>query len=191
MKRLVLILCGITLFFISCQKELSGPNNSTDPPVTPPVTPPTTNNYYIRFKLDGIAKEYLIEDTAAISLNRPLGNRLDIQGFKSPSDDDYEGIGFAVYFEGTYPQARIYSSDNDLIFFAYSPNDPDLVYSAGFKTPPTADTVVITKIGNGEVSGTFKATVYITQTDGNGTVLGVGDEFKKITNGEFKVPMAK
>ncbi|WP_336518228.1 hypothetical protein [Pollutibacter soli] len=189
MKRLTLILCGIIFFFISCQKEFTGPDNATDPPVTPPVTPRTTS-YYIRFKLDGAAKEYLIDDTAAISVS-PLGNRLDIQGYKSPSDDDYEGIGFAVYFEGTTPPARTYTSDADLIFFAYSPNDPDLIYSAGFKTPPTADTVVITKIGNGEVSGTFKATVYITQTDGNGSVTGVGDEYKKITNGEFKVPMAK
>ncbi len=193
MKSLLLALCTLSLFFVSCQKELSGPGNTVDPPVVPPVVPPTTSNWFIKFKVDGVAKEYKFEDTSAITMNTILGNRLDIQGYANEKEDDYEGLALAVYFDGQTLSPGIYTSENDMIFTVYNPNHPTIVYSAGFllTAPPTPDTIAITKISNGEVTGTFRSTIYITETDGNGSVLNVGEDFKTITNGEFRVPLIK
>jgi hypothetical protein len=181
MKPFLFVLTLICLSLISCQKELSLSEEDDN----------SNSSYYIKFKLEGVAKKFIYEDSAAITMNALPGfNRLDIQGFASDDDDDLEGIGFGINFTTSTLSPGTYTEPNDLVLVVYSPNDPTLVYSGGLHASPvTPTTITINTITSKEVTGTFQCTGYKTITDGNGNIISVEDEYKTITEGEFKVPM--
>lgn len=105
-------------------------------------------------------------------------------------NNDLEGIGLGINFTTSSINTGTYTQPNDLVLVAYSPNDPALVYTGGLHTSPVMPaTITIDTITSKVVIGTFQCTAYKTITDGNGNILSVEDEYKTITEGEFKVPI--
>lgn len=189
MKKIFLLLSFPVLVCFSlssCQKEISydaatggggggGGGGST---------------YYIKFKKDGVQKNFTSATMAKITDFTGTGViGLNLIASENVTSGSLEGINIGINFSnGTQPRTGIFREDDVSLDYVmvgvYNPNSTTIVYGAGIFTPTAKPLVVniLTKTAT-EMTGTFEGAFYKTDIVA-GTITA---ENVLLTEGEFKL----
>ena len=183
----LLLLTGI--LFSSCQKEISW-DGFVDPGGGGGGTGGGgSSTYYIRFKKDGVQKEFTAAAMAKIT-NFGAAGFIGLNLVANQSLSSLEGLNIgANFFNGTSPAVGVYTendpSTNYLVAGVYNPNSTTIVYGAGIYFPSAKPLVIrILTMTATEMTGTFEGAFY--KTDVASGSLPTGEHFL-FTEGQFKL----
>ena len=162
MKRFLSALLGIALLGVGCTKETSLENN-------------IDRNYYVRFSVDGEAREYT-ENVLALRSNDNGLQRVTVQGLADLSANP-AGLALLVaqpdpIVAQTYPE--VLGSESPAMLLRETTG---VEYTNLFMTTASGIEIVINDINTATIRGTFK-----------GTVADLNGEEKEITEGTFYAP---
>lgn len=192
MKRLILYLLPLALLFSACTKEKSTEFNDNNPGTGGPGTGgpgtggPGGSGYFLRCKIDGVAKNYSAL-VLALKMNIPGGGvSCSVSGHLVANGTNFEGMGFEI--NTNVPLAAgTYSDDaggtDYALGAAYNPNSQTIVFGNLFTSPTDPFKVVITSLSNTEIAGTFKGTLYQIDVSNPGAP---NPPTKVVSEGEFK-----
>lgn len=188
MKRITAVIF-LSISFFACSKEKSLEGGGT--PVTGGGTGGggSTSNYYIKAKIDGVAKTYT---NVPMATTIATGGSSVVNFTAGSGGISLEGISLAINLvSGTISMGTTYSENAITTAYivggVYNPNSFTVIYAAGL-APISIDPlkITITSKTATEVAGTFKGAFY-KQDLSNPTAIST--EFKRVTEGEFKLPI--